>query len=265
MAFDDLSGANKVLSGQYPTGLIDWGTSNWWLSGPYGKFTTKSVSFNGSSLTSASFTLVSAERLVRFDVYNGGSADTTLTVSCPGQPTRQTVVSAGLLATFETNWTGTCTSVTLGVSNGWLTNFDNLTFDVPSAQQTVAFDDIAGQNEPLNGQYPSGLIDWGSGGWWLSGPYGRFTTKSVSFTSTGTSESFIFLAAQRLVRLDLYNGGASATTITISCNGQSTLTFSLAAAELRTQDTGWSGTCTAVTISSTNGWLTNFDNLVVSS
>jgi hypothetical protein len=154
--------------------------------------------------------------------------------------------------------------VMIDVTNGWLTNFDNLTFDVPSAQQTVVFDDIAGQNQALNGQYPSGLIDWGSGGWWLSGPYGRFTTKSVSFTSSRTSSSFSFLTAQRLVHLDLYNGGTAAATITITCTSQPTLTLSLAAGELRTQDTGWSGTCTAVSIASTNGWLTNFDNFVMS-
>jgi hypothetical protein len=34
---------------------------------------------------------------------------------------------------------------------------------------------------------------------------------------------------------------------------------------LVTISTGWTGTCTSVTIASTNGWDTNFDNLVISS
>src|SRR5207249_2540030 len=56
ITFDDLSPADRVLSGQYPTGVINWGSgTNWYLSGPWGLFTTQSISFNGGSLTSASF------------------------------------------------------------------------------------------------------------------------------------------------------------------------------------------------------------------
>src|SRR4029079_1675323 len=36
VTFDDLSPQNRPLSGQYPTGLIDWGTNQWFLSGSYG-------------------------------------------------------------------------------------------------------------------------------------------------------------------------------------------------------------------------------------
>ena len=42
VTFDDRSGQNQVLSGQYPTGVIDWGTNKWFHSGPWGAFTTKS-------------------------------------------------------------------------------------------------------------------------------------------------------------------------------------------------------------------------------
>ena len=44
---------------------------------------------------------------------------------------------------------------------------------------TVTFDDLSGPNRGLNGQYAG--IDWGSGSWYLSGPYGRFATNSVSY------------------------------------------------------------------------------------
>jgi hypothetical protein len=264
VTFDDLPDEEGPLDGQYPAGMIDWGANSWYLSGPWGLFTTKSVSFDGPGITSASFTLLSPRRLVRFDVYNGGSTAATLTISCAGQPTRQTVVSAGLVAAFDTGWTDTCTAVTFGVTNGWDTNFDNLAFDVPTSQQVVVFDDIPGQNQPLDGQYPAGLIDWGSGNWWLSGPYGRFTTKSVSFTSSRTDAGFTFTAPKGLVRLDIYNGGPTASTVTIGCAGQPTVQTVVAPDQLVTVNTGWSGACTAVTLASTNGWLTNFDNLVVS-
>jgi len=39
--------------------------------------------------------------------------------------------------------------------------------------QTVTFDDIQNRdlNAPLEGQYPTGVIDWGDGAWFLSGPW----------------------------------------------------------------------------------------------
>jgi hypothetical protein len=127
--FDDRSGQNVALNGQYPTGVINWGTGQWFLSGPFGKFTTKSVSFNTSGVTSRSFTFVAPRRLVRLDAYNGGSGSTTITLSCAGQASKAVSVPANQVATIDTGWTGTCTTVTISSSNGWNTNFDNLVID----------------------------------------------------------------------------------------------------------------------------------------
>jgi hypothetical protein len=33
------------------------------------------------------------------------------------------------LQTITTNWTGTCTTVTIGSTNGWDTNFDDLIYE----------------------------------------------------------------------------------------------------------------------------------------
>jgi len=127
VTFDDLPGAEKPLAGQYPAGLIDWGQSEWYLSGPWGRFTTKSVSFNGPVPTSASFTLLTPKRLTRFDAYNGGTVVASVTLACPGQPTRQVSVGIDQVVSVDTGWTGTCSAVTLSVTNGWDTNFDNFT------------------------------------------------------------------------------------------------------------------------------------------
>jgi hypothetical protein len=116
----------------------------------------------------------------------------------------------------------------------------------------------------LNGQYPSGVINWGSNAWRVGGPWGKFTTNSVSFNGDGpTSASFTFVNPRQLVSLDAYNGAASASTITLSCAGQPTVTLSVAANQLLTIPTNWAANCTTVTIGSTNGWWTNFDTLVI--
>jgi hypothetical protein len=173
------------------------------------------------------------------------------------------------MATIRTGWAGTCSSVTLSSSNGWESNFDNIVVDraaapTPVPIRSVTFDDLQSPNRPLNGQYPSGLIDWGQGSWYLSGPVRKFTTNSVSYNGPGpTSRSFSFVGAHRLVSLDAYNDGNTSTTLTISCQGQPTVTATLAAGQTATISTGWSNSCNTVAIASSNGWITNFDNLKV--
>src|SRR6266545_5091323 len=108
ISFDDLASPNRVLSGQYPTGLIDWGSNAWYLSGPYGRFTTQRVSFNGAGPTSASLNFVSPQRLVQVDAFNGGGVASTVTLSCVGQTARSVTVAAGALSTITTGWTATC-------------------------------------------------------------------------------------------------------------------------------------------------------------
>jgi hypothetical protein len=291
MGFDNLANPNRPLTGQYSS--ADWGNGAWYLSGPYDHFTTNSVSFNGDTLRSASITLTSPARLIQVDADNGGSATSTISLTCPGQPTVQSSLAAGQLATIRTGWSAICSSLTVSSTNGWDTNFDNFVLDnsgspppptstptrtsvptatstpVPTAtptpaSRTITFDDAAGQNRQLNGQYPSGLIDWGQHNWYLSGPVGKFTTKSISFNGAGpTSKSFAFVGAHRLLALDAYNDGDTSTTLTIACKGQPTVTATLTARQLGTISTGWTGNCGTVTITSSNGWITNFDNLRV--
>jgi hypothetical protein len=132
--------------------------------------------------------------------------------------------------------------------------------------QKLMFDDLARPNRPLSGQYPRGVVDWGIGKWYLSGPYGRLTTQSIGFNGPGrTSAPITFLVPRRLVRLDAFNGGHDTSVVTLGCAGQPPVTVTLGARALVTIQTNWTAPCATVTVSSTNGWDTNFDNLVVSS
>ena len=107
------------------------------------------------------------------------------------------------------------------------------------------------------------MIDWGSGQWYHSGPWGAFTTKSVSFDGAGvTLRAFGFLTPRRLVSLRAYNGGPGATTVTLRCAGQADAVAGVAPAQVATIVTGWTAGCTTVTVGSSNGWHTNFDDLV---
>jgi hypothetical protein len=128
VSFDDRAGQNVVLSGQYPAGVIDWGSARWWLSAPWRSFTTKSVSFNGSGMTSANFTFISPQRLASLRAFNGGSSMSSVTLSCAGQVPVSVNVPAGAVTTIITRWMGTCSTILVGSSNGWDTNFDDLSY-----------------------------------------------------------------------------------------------------------------------------------------
>jgi len=117
-------------------------------------------------------------------------------------------------------------------------------------------------NQPLNGAYPAGVIDWGTGMWWVAGPVGQFTTKSVNFANaTATSATFRFLNPHRLLRVDAYNAGATSSTIRLSCGNQA-LSVTLAPDQRMTISTGWSAKCSSGSFASSNGSSTSFDNLV---
>ena len=128
ITFNDLPSASGPLNGQYPTGVVDWGSNAWWRSGPWGQFTTNSISFT-SSVVSASFRFITPRRLVSLKAFNGGTTTSTVTLSCAGNPSKSTAVAPNQLVTITTAWTATCSVVTVGSSNGWDTNFDDIAYD----------------------------------------------------------------------------------------------------------------------------------------
>jgi plastocyanin len=131
VTFDDTIGQDRVLAGQYPSGVIDWGTNQWYLSAPWRLFTTKSVGFNGPGRTSESFSFVSPRTLVQIDAYNGGTVASTVTLACAGQPTVSSTVGVNRIVTISTGWTAACSSVQVSSSNGWNTNLDNFVIAPP--------------------------------------------------------------------------------------------------------------------------------------
>jgi hypothetical protein len=136
ISFDDLTSPNRVLSGQYPSGVIEWGINSWYLSGPFGLFRTNSIGFNGPGPTSASFTLLTPRRVVQIDAYNGGSTSSLIQLDCAGLPAAQVQLGARELTTITTGWSDVCATVLVSSSNGWNTNFDNLVVGDPLAAPT---------------------------------------------------------------------------------------------------------------------------------
>jgi hypothetical protein len=90
------------------------------------------------------------------------------------------------------------------------------------------------------------------------------TTNSLSFSQGGvTRASFRFMSPHRLVQLDAYNGGTIASTISLSCAAQPTRKVIIPAGTGVTIQTGWTRTCTTVSVAISNGGQTRFDSLKI--
>ena len=128
--FNNLTNTGAAFSGQYPSGVVDWGSNAWYLSGPWGQFTTNSISFLNSGSIAASLTFIKSSRLLRISAYNGGTGSSTVSLACSGNPTKSVSVAANQAVTIDTGWTVNCSTVTIGSSNSWNTNFDDLVYDL---------------------------------------------------------------------------------------------------------------------------------------
>jgi hypothetical protein len=132
---------------------------------------------------------------------------------------------------------------------------------VNNPPQVVSFNELSGVGGPLGGEYPAGVVDWGSDAWLLSGPFGQLTTNSISLTESATSGSLRFVTPRRLLSVVAFNGGGGTSTVTLSCAGNPDVTVSVAPNEMLTIESAWTANCSTVTIGSSNGWDTNFDDL----
>jgi hypothetical protein len=151
----------------------------------------------------------------------------------------------------------------LGTATG---SFRTAAVVTAGAPTTVTFNSGGpGVNSNLNNTYWG--IQWGTSAWYYSGPQRGFSDNNISFRNSSTnSGTFTLPSGTRMVSIRATNPSASsnsgAATITISCSGQPTLSQSVALNATVTLTTNWSAPCNVVTITTSNNWYTNFDDLV---
>jgi hypothetical protein len=128
----------------------------------------------------------------------------------------------------------------------------------PAVVRTVSFDDpheVVGT--VLRGEYPSGVVDWGNGGWEIGAPDGKFGTFNLRMV--GATGEFKFFGARVFAGVDVYNGGEREAVVKISSGGR-TASWTIGAGELKRVRTGWVGVRAGVRIG-VDGDGVRFDNL----
>jgi Domain of unknown function (DUF4082)/Bacterial Ig-like domain/Bacterial Ig domain len=132
---------------------------------------------------------------------------------------------------------------------------------VTTTAATAAFDDLT-PGTLLAGQYPAGQINWHEDEWLVSPPVGSFETVNISFTEALLEASLSFVVPRRLLSIQAFNSGPDASTVMITCASNPPKSVVVPPNEFLTISTGWIGPCDTATIASSNGWNTNFDNLL---
>jgi hypothetical protein len=123
--------AGTLLDGEYPSGVADWGSGEWQIGTPYGKFGTFTLMLSDSTAGHADFSFYSPRIFVGIDVYNGGDQDATLTIHCPEEREVSWTIKPGELRRLKTDWRDPSSRVSFELDNGQGLRFDNLAYRHP--------------------------------------------------------------------------------------------------------------------------------------
>jgi hypothetical protein len=129
ITFDDPHlAAGTVLKGEYPSGVIDWGTDAWRINVPEGAFGTFNLALTDSKAKTADFRFYWPRIFVGVDVYNGGPSDATITIHSPEIREISFTIKPGQLQRLRTGWRDASSSVVFEFKNGEDLRFDNLAY-----------------------------------------------------------------------------------------------------------------------------------------
>jgi hypothetical protein len=116
------------LEGQYPSGVIDWGTDQWRINVPEGAFGTFNLALTDPKAASAQFRFDSPRIFVGLDVYNGGATEATLAIHSPEFREQSFTIKPGELRRIRTGWIDSSSSVIFDLKNGEGLRFDNIAY-----------------------------------------------------------------------------------------------------------------------------------------
>ncbi|RKG93648.1 DUF4082 domain-containing protein [Corallococcus terminator] len=141
-------------------------------------------------------------------------------------------------------------------------NTSTLAIPVGPSTNLITFDTFPGQDEVITGLH--GPLHFIQSDWYIASPWGGFTTKSVSFNGGGLTQGRLSVNGQRrVIGMDAFTWDTGAT-LTLACLDLPTRTFPLTAGQVTHVVTNWTQPCTVFTISTSNGWDTNLDNIELS-
>ena len=105
VTFDDPHmAAGTKLTGEYPSGVIDWGAAAWRIVPPHGKFATFHLALADAKSERAGFRFYEPRVFAGVDVWNSGTSEVTLTIRSPELREIAFVIKPGELRRVKTGW-----------------------------------------------------------------------------------------------------------------------------------------------------------------
>jgi hypothetical protein len=123
--------AGTLLLGQYPSGVIDWGSGVWKIGTPYGKFGTFTLALSDPNTTRAEFNFYSPRIFAGLDVYNDGDKDATLTLRSPETRETSYTIKPKELLHLRTGWRDPSSKMIFDFTDVHALRFDNLAYIHP--------------------------------------------------------------------------------------------------------------------------------------
>ena len=131
VTFDDPHmAAGTVLSGQYPTGAMEWGAGEWQIHVPAGGFGTFNVALTEGKAEHGQFAFGSPRVFVGVDAYNNGNEAAIITVHCPELRELTYTLQPGELRRIRTGWEDRSSMVFFEFKHGEGLLFDNFAWRV---------------------------------------------------------------------------------------------------------------------------------------
>jgi hypothetical protein len=132
ITFDDPHlAAGTLLTGQYPSGVIDWDDGEWQIATPYGKFGTFTLALANPKTEEAEFRFFTPRIFDGLDVYNGGDAQATIVIRSPETREISFTIKPKELRRLRTGWRDANSQVSFEITNGQGLRFDNLAYRRP--------------------------------------------------------------------------------------------------------------------------------------
>ena len=123
--------AGTPLSGQYPSGVVDWDGGGWQVGTPFGKFGTFTLALSDPKAQQADFRFASPQIFAGVDVYNDGNVDATVTLRSPEVREQSFIIKPKELRRLRTGWRDPSSQVDFDLANGQGLRFDNLAYRRP--------------------------------------------------------------------------------------------------------------------------------------
>jgi hypothetical protein len=121
-------GADALLKGQYPSGVIDWGEGQWKVRAPGGRMSTFSLVTADSKATKVRFQFAYPRMLLRTDVYNPTDKEVVLVMRAPEIREVTFHLKAGQLQRIKTGWMDRVSAVSFESEDLGSLQFDNLAY-----------------------------------------------------------------------------------------------------------------------------------------